>query len=86
LSQPSVRYHKTVNTLDIVGRPVSVNAQAYSVLVTNVPQPVYPEFHRGSHSLGAGPCGRPRVKHGSGDDSESCLGERYRRLAGRFGL
>ncbi|GBF87290.1 ERD4-related membrane protein [Raphidocelis subcapitata] len=81
LAKPSVRYRKTVNTFDIVGRPVAVNAQAYAVLVTNVPQPVYPEFHQGSQSLGAGPCGRPRVKHGNSEGRERWLGDRYRRLA-----
>jgi hypothetical protein len=42
--QPSVRYRQTINTADYTGRPLAVRAQSYAVLVTNVTQPVYPEF------------------------------------------
>jgi hypothetical protein len=38
LARPSVRYRKTVNTFNTVGRRVAVNAQQYAVLVTNVRQ------------------------------------------------
>lgn len=34
-TQPSVRYRKTVNTLDFAGRPTAVHAQQYAVLVTS---------------------------------------------------
>ncbi|KIZ06854.1 hypothetical protein MNEG_1105, partial [Monoraphidium neglectum] len=44
LAKPSVRYRQTINTADHTGRPLAVRAQSYAVLVTNVTQPVYPEF------------------------------------------
>lgn len=39
-----MRYRKTINTMDHGNRPVAVAAQSYAVLVTNVNQPVYPEY------------------------------------------
>ncbi|KAI8469089.1 MAG: hypothetical protein J3K34DRAFT_514584 [Monoraphidium minutum] len=76
---PSVRYRKTINTVEHGGRPVAVHAQQYAVLVTNVNQPVYQEYHNGGGSaLGAGACGAPKVKHG---DDDVWMGSRYRRLA-----
>jgi hypothetical protein len=44
LAKPSVRYRKTINTHLRTGRRVAVNAQQYAVLVTNVPEPCYPEM------------------------------------------
>jgi hypothetical protein len=44
LAKPSVRYRKTINTHLRTGRRVAVNAQQYAVLVTNVPEPCYPEL------------------------------------------
>ncbi|GAX72907.1 hypothetical protein CEUSTIGMA_g362.t1 [Chlamydomonas eustigma] len=38
LSQPSVRFRKTINTQDIEGELVSVHAQHYAILVTDVNQ------------------------------------------------
>ena len=76
--QPSVRYRKTINTMDPGGRPVAVHAQQYAVLVTNVNQHVYPEYCGPKSSLGAGACGRPRVKYGGED---IWMGARYRHLA-----
>ncbi|KIY96999.1 ERD4-related membrane protein [Monoraphidium neglectum] len=77
LAKPSVRYRKTVNTYDHAGRPTSVHAQQYAVLVTNVNQPVYPEYQGDRPVLGAGICGNPNVKYG-GDDV--WLGERHRQF------
>lgn len=37
-TRPSVRFLKTVNTQDLLtGEPVSINAQQYCVLITDVP-------------------------------------------------
>ena len=44
LSRPSVRYRKTVNAYSASGKRVSVNAQQYAVLVTNVAHACYPEY------------------------------------------
>ncbi|KAI8465074.1 MAG: hypothetical protein J3K34DRAFT_525694 [Monoraphidium minutum] len=76
LAKPSVRYRKTVNTFDHMGRRTAVHAQQYAVLVTNVNQPVYPEFQGDRPVRGAGTCGAPSVKHGVADDV--WLGARHR--------
>jgi hypothetical protein len=50
LAKPSVRFRKTINTVDVSKldprqrRVVSVNAQHYAVLVTDVKQWPYPEM------------------------------------------
>ena len=56
----------------------------YAVLVTNVDQPVYPEYLGAKPELlGAGTCGAPSVKYDEHDPV--WLGERYKRLkAGAF--
>eukprot|EP00798_Chlamydomonas_sp_ICE-L_P013270 gene13270-19112_t len=46
LSQPSVRFRKTINTHDSKGEIVSVNAQLYTVLVTDVNQHAFEPSHR----------------------------------------
>ncbi len=40
----SVRYLKSVNTYNSMGKRVAVNAQQYAVLVTNVHRVCYPEL------------------------------------------